>query len=132
MHCYYVLRIWPRKWLSLPQYRFQFKFLQATALLGPKPVVPLDVADIPTTYFAHGIQTIYVHDDKLVKKIPFDVRRQLIRSMKKKWDEVNKEYQLLTLSLFNLDTVNKVSNQGAEDQSAEFSGLLLCGQLRMI
>ena len=60
---------------------------------------------------ARGIQTIYVHDDKLVKKIPFDVRRQLIRSMKKKWDEVNKEYQLLTLSLFNLDTVNKVRNK---------------------
>ena len=54
-----------------------------------------------------------MHDDKLVRKIPFDVRRQLIRSMKKKWDEVNKEYQLLTLSLFNLDTVNKVRNERA-------------------
>ena len=39
------------------------------------------------------------------------MRRQLIRSMKKKWDEVNKEYQLLTLSLFNLDTVNKVTRK---------------------
>ena len=32
--------------------------------------------------------TIYLHDDKFVKKLPFDVRRQLIRTMKHKWDEV--------------------------------------------
>ena len=55
--------------------------------------------------------TIYLQDDKLVKKMPFDVRRQLIREMKRKWDEINKEYQLLTLSLFNLDTVNKVTRK---------------------
>ena len=62
-----------------------------------------------------------MHDDKLVRKIPFDVRRQLIRSMKKKWDEVNKEYQLLTLSLFNLDTVSKVIGGGGKDRRREFS-----------
>ena len=68
-----------------------------------------------------GVQTIYMHDDKLVRKIPFDVRRQLIRSMKKKWDEVNKEYQLLTLSLFNLDTVSKVIGEGGKDRHRDFS-----------
>ena len=122
--------------------------------------------------------TVYLHDDKLVKKLPFvrllpcslllacsqslavsravcrallvgnflatcarpykqlcarpvvgwwgapciasslqDMRRQLIRSMKKKWDEVNKEYQLLTLSLFNLDTVNKVTKKEACEEN---------------
>jgi len=61
--------------------------------------------------------TVYMHDDKLVKKLPFDVRRQLIRSMKRKWDEVNKEYQLLTLSLFNLDTVNKVTKKEACEET---------------
>eukprot|EP00277_Geminigera_cryophila_P001545 CAMPEP_0179415506 /NCGR_PEP_ID=MMETSP0799-20121207/6268_1 /TAXON_ID=46947 /ORGANISM="Geminigera cryophila, Strain CCMP2564" /LENGTH=131 /DNA_ID=CAMNT_0021188249 /DNA_START=215 /DNA_END=607 /DNA_ORIENTATION=+ len=61
--------------------------------------------------------TIYLHDDKLVKKLPFDVRRQLIRTMKRKWDEVNKEYQLLTLSLFNLDTVNKVTKKEACEET---------------
>ena len=38
-------------------------------------------------------------------------KAELIREMKRKWDEINKEYQLLTLSLFNLDTVNKVTRK---------------------
>jgi len=37
----------------------------------------------------------------------------MIRAMKQQWGEVNKEYQLLTLSLFNLDTVLKVSRKEA-------------------
>ena len=45
------------------------------------------------------------------------MRRQLIRSLKAKWDEVNKEYQLLTLSLFNLDTVNKVTKKEACEET---------------
>jgi hypothetical protein len=41
-------------------------------------------------------------------RMPEHDRYHLVRAMKKRWDEINKEYQLLTLSLFNLDTVNKV------------------------
>lgn len=57
--------------------------------------------------------TEYIADNRIVKRLPMDVRHQMIRSMKRQWDEVNKEYQLLMLSLFNLDTVMKVSRKEA-------------------
>jgi len=88
-----------------------------TAASGSQESRPYTQSSVYSDMTAMSGSTIYVHDDKLVKKIPFDVRRQLIRSMKKKWDEVNKEYQLLTLSLFNLDTVNKVTKKEACEET---------------
>mmetsp|Transcript_8518 Transcript_8518/g.19901 ORF Transcript_8518/g.19901 Transcript_8518/m.19901 type:complete len:471 (-) Transcript_8518:110-1522(-) len=55
----------------------------------------------------------YLNEGKLVKRLPVEVRRQLIRGMKARWDAANHDYQRLTLSLFNLDTVNKVTKKEA-------------------
>jgi hypothetical protein len=85
--------------------------VQTAASQMSAQVRPLTQNSVFSDMTAISGSTIYQYDDKLVKKLPFDVRRQLIRSMKRKWDEINKEYQLLTLSLFNLDTVNKVTKK---------------------
>ena len=62
----------------------------------------------PSQARSEAVSEYIAPDGKTVARMPEHVRKQMIRMLKRRWDEVNKEYQLLNLSLFNLDTVHKV------------------------
>eukprot|EP00741_Cyanophora_paradoxa_P013372 tig00020684_g12913.t1 len=46
-----------------------------------------------------------------VAPLPGKEKAAMLEGLKKKWDELNKEYQMLTLSLSSLDTIGKVNRK---------------------
>lgn len=69
-------------------------------------------------------------EGKIVNRIPEEMRNEMIRAMKRRWDECNKEYQLLSLSLFNLDTVHKVISYHTPSSLLSSLCLPLCLPIR--
>ena len=89
---------------------------------APRPVTTVSRTSVASSYYdddddyddaASVASSTYMHQGRLVKRLPVEVRRQMIRGMKARWDAANQEYQRLTLSLFNLDTVSKVTRTEA-------------------